>query len=71
MDLGATVVDSPAAVAAASDIVITIVGYPSDVRRVYFGEGEEKGVLSVRAGGVWWVVVLRGLRCVVPTFLSG
>jgi 3-hydroxyisobutyrate dehydrogenase len=36
--LGATWQSSPRDVAAASDIVITMVGYPHDVERVYFGE---------------------------------
>lgn len=35
---GAQAVDSPRAVAAASDVVFTIVGYPSDVREVTLGE---------------------------------
>jgi len=36
---GAVWCDSPGAVAAASDIVITIVGYPIDVEEVYLGSG--------------------------------
>ncbi len=36
---GATWHDSPGAVAAESDIVITIVGYPKDVEQVYLGKG--------------------------------
>ena len=43
LDKGAVWVDSPGAVAAASDVVFTIVGFPPDVREVYFGE---QGVLS-------------------------
>ncbi|WP_319502333.1 NAD(P)-dependent oxidoreductase [uncultured Draconibacterium sp.] len=35
--------DSPAEVAAVSDVVFTIVGFPKDVREVYFGE---KGILA-------------------------
>ncbi|OOY18192.1 MULTISPECIES: NAD(P)-dependent oxidoreductase [Thioclava] len=35
---GATWCDSPGAVAEASDITITIVGYPADVEQVYLGE---------------------------------
>ena len=34
---GATWADSPAAVAEQSDVVLTMVGFPSDVREVYFG----------------------------------
>lgn len=34
---GATWHESPAAIAAVSDIVITIIGFPSDVEAVYFG----------------------------------
>lgn len=36
---GAVWHDTPGDVAAASDIVITIVGYPKDVEQVYFGKG--------------------------------
>jgi len=36
-DLGATVVDSPKAVAENSDIVFAIVGFPADVREVFLG----------------------------------
>lgn len=43
LDKGAAWADSPGAVAAASDVVFTIVGFPPDVREVYFGE---QGVLS-------------------------
>jgi 3-hydroxyisobutyrate dehydrogenase len=38
VSIGAQWHDSPASVAAASDVVITIVGYPRDVEEVYFGE---------------------------------
>jgi 3-hydroxyisobutyrate dehydrogenase len=37
LDAGAAWADSPAAVAAASDIVITIVGFPADVEEIYLG----------------------------------
>ena len=48
--LGARVVDSPAEVAEASDVVFTIVGYPSDVENVVLGE---RGVLSgLRRDGI-------------------
>ena len=40
---GARWVDSPAAVAAAADVVFTIVGFPADVRAVVLGPG---GVLA-------------------------
>ncbi len=40
---GAKWADSPRDVAANSDIIFTIVGFPSDVQEVYFGE---KGILS-------------------------
>ena len=50
LDAGATWADSPAAVAEQADIIFTIVGFPEDVREVYFGE---QGVLSsVRAGSI-------------------
>ncbi|WP_319481142.1 NAD(P)-dependent oxidoreductase [uncultured Draconibacterium sp.] len=42
--------DSPAEVAAVSDVIFTIVGFPKDVREVYFGE---KGILAkVKPGAV-------------------
>lgn len=39
VERGATLAASPGEVAAASDVVITIVGYPADVEEVYLGEG--------------------------------
>jgi 3-hydroxyisobutyrate dehydrogenase len=47
---GALWADSPAHVAAASDVVCSIVGYPSDVRQVYLDEGGL--VESSRAGAI-------------------
>ena len=38
IDAGAVWHDTPASLAASVDAVITMVGYPSDVREVYFGE---------------------------------
>ena len=38
VDLGATWAESPRAVAAQSDMIFTMVGFPQDVRIVYFGE---------------------------------
>jgi len=50
LDKGATWADSPRAVAAQSDIVFTMVGFPKDVREVYFADN---GVLrSVKPGSV-------------------
>jgi len=47
---GATWAPTPRAVAEASDIVFTMVGFPEDVRDVYFGQG---GILSgVRKGAL-------------------
>lgn len=45
---GASWADSPAQVAASADVVFTIVGYPDDVREVYFGAG---GLFSSPAPG--------------------
>lgn len=46
---GAQWADTPGVVAAASDILISMVGYPHDVEKIYFGEG---GILSaMKAGG--------------------
>lgn len=50
LDRGAAWADSPRAVAEASDVTFTIVGYPEDVRRVYL-DGD--GVLAgLEAGGI-------------------
>ena len=50
LDAGASWAGSPAEVAAVSDVVFTIVGFPSDVRDVVLGPA---GVLSaIRPGGV-------------------
>ena len=38
LDRGATWTDSPRQVARQADIIFTMVGYPADVRQVYFGE---------------------------------
>jgi 3-hydroxyisobutyrate dehydrogenase len=43
LDKGATWADTPAAVAASSDVTFTMVGYPTDVREVILGE---QGVLA-------------------------
>jgi 3-hydroxyisobutyrate dehydrogenase-like beta-hydroxyacid dehydrogenase len=51
LDKGAAWAGTPGEVGAASDIVFTIVGFPSDVREVYFGAD---GVLSrTRAGQIF------------------
>ena len=49
---GATWQDSPAGVAAHSDAVITMVGYPSDVEAVYFGE---TGLIEAARPGAYLV----------------
>ncbi len=50
VDKGAKLPDSPRAVAQASDVVFTIVGYPKDVREVMLGEN---GILAgARSGAV-------------------
>ncbi len=51
VDKGAVWAETPQAVAAASDVVLTIVGFPPDVREVYLGP---QGVLAgARAGQVF------------------
>ena len=45
---GARWADSPAAVARAADVVFTMVGLPSDVREVYFGESGILGGAQAR-----------------------
>jgi 3-hydroxyisobutyrate dehydrogenase len=58
VELGATVAETPEAVGAASDVVISMVGYPSDVRTVLLGSGEGAGaggggaLSTLRAGGI-------------------
>jgi 3-hydroxyisobutyrate dehydrogenase len=52
LDLGAKAADSPKQVAAQSDIVFAIVGYPKDVREVFLGQegalaGSEPGTILV------------------------
>lgn len=50
VDRGATWAATPREVAAASDLIVTIVGFPPDVREVYFGE---RGVIAgLRAGAI-------------------
>lgn len=49
VERGAVWADSPAAVTAAADIVFTIVGFPADVREVYFGDN---GILAVGRTGM-------------------
>jgi 3-hydroxyisobutyrate dehydrogenase len=50
LERGAAWADTPAAVAAASDVVFTMVGYPADLREVVLGEA---GILpAARAGTV-------------------
>ena len=49
---GAQWADTPGAVAAASDILISMVGYPHDVEKIYFGEG---GILSAMKAGSYIV----------------
>lgn len=38
LDNGATWLDTPETVAKASDVIITIVGFPKDVEEIYFGD---------------------------------
>lgn len=55
VDQGAVWADTPAAVAAASDAVITMVGYPHDVEEVVFGppDAPQTGILAgLRPGGL-------------------
>jgi len=48
IEQGATWQNSPKAIAAESDVLFTIVGFPNDVREVYFGEN---GILSTISEG--------------------
>ena len=38
ISMGATWLDSPAEIAASSDVIVTIIGFPKDVEECYFGE---------------------------------
>lgn len=49
---GAKAVASPAEVARLSDFVFTMVGYPSDVREVVLGDGNDGLLANLRQGGV-------------------
>ena len=52
--MGATFAESPRAVAAGSDVVFTIVGYPRDVRQVILGGDDsdsDGGVLGALQPG--------------------
>lgn len=50
LDRGAAWADSPRAVAERSNVIVTMVGFPRDVREVYFGSG---GILSgARPGSI-------------------
>lgn len=50
LDLGATWAESPRAAATGSDVIITMVGFPRDVRAVYFGV---EGLLhAARSGAI-------------------
>uniref|UniRef100_A0A803NT01 3-hydroxyisobutyrate dehydrogenase-like 1, mitochondrial n=1 Tax=Cannabis sativa TaxID=3483 RepID=A0A803NT01_CANSA len=51
LDMGAHVAHSPQAVAAQSDVVFTIVGYPSDVRSVLL-DPSSGALAGLRSGGV-------------------
>ena len=53
VDLGATWAENPRTVAAQSDMIFTMVGFPQDVRTVYFGEtgilaGAQAGTITHR-----------------------
>ncbi|QBO36464.1 NAD(P)-dependent oxidoreductase [Periweissella cryptocerci] len=48
LDAGATWADTPAALTQQSDIIFTMVGYPTDVENVYFGEN---GIFSTATAG--------------------
>ena len=52
LDKGALWADTPAAVSERSDVVFTMVGFPADVREVYFGE---QGILSGALPGTFVV----------------
>ena len=48
LERGAHWADSPAALAAGVDVVLSMVGYPRDVEEIYFGE---QGILQMKKGG--------------------
>lgn len=46
LDAGASWAETPLAAAEGADAVISMVGYPDDVRQVYLGDGSVQGVLA-------------------------
>src|SRR4051794_26597971 len=50
VDAGATLADSPRAVAERSDVVFAIVGFPKDVREVFLGQ--QGALAGIKSGGV-------------------
>lgn len=52
LELGMVWHDTPGEVAAASDVVFTIVGYPSDVEAIYLGEG---GIIQSAKSGAYLI----------------
>ena len=51
VDRGASWAGSPEEAVDGADAAITIVGYPSDVERVYFGDGDASGIIAAAAPG--------------------
>lgn len=51
LEAGAVWCDEPAEAARGAAMVFTIVGYPADVREVYFGTGERNGILDAAQAG--------------------
>lgn len=51
LEAGAVWCESPEEVAAASEIVITIVGMPADVEQVYFGSDGRQGIVAAASPG--------------------
>jgi 3-hydroxyisobutyrate dehydrogenase len=64
LDRGAAWADSPRAVAESADVVFTMVGFPSDVREVYFGSS---GVLAAVPEGA----LLVDMTTTEPTLARG
>ncbi len=52
---GATWAPSPAHAARDADAVITIVGYPADVERVYFGDEDQQGIIEAAQPGAYLI----------------
>ncbi len=55
LEAGASWAENPAALAAASDAVVTMVGYPADVEALYLGDGGADGIVGAARPGTYLI----------------